>query len=182
MFLARWRAKRANRVLIDQIHGEIVAAARDPALFADLRVPDDLDGRFAMMTLHAGLVLRRLTRLGAEAADLNQELVDRIFTGFDDALRELAIADAGVVKRMKKMVEAFYGRNKAFGEALDAADETALAAALARNAYRDGAIAAEHSPQLARRVLQMALALDALPYEAFARGLFRFPNPVGAHG
>jgi hypothetical protein len=32
MILARWRARRANRILIEQIHGEIVAAARAPAL------------------------------------------------------------------------------------------------------------------------------------------------------
>ena len=64
MILARWRARRANRILIDQIHGEIVAAARAPGLFAELAVPDNLDGRFEMIALHAGLVMRRLGELG----------------------------------------------------------------------------------------------------------------------
>ena len=40
MILARWRARRANRILIDQIHGEIVAAARAPALYAQWAVAD----------------------------------------------------------------------------------------------------------------------------------------------
>ena len=64
MILARWRARRANRILIDQIHGEIVAAARAPALYAHWAVADSLDGRFEMIALHAGLVMRRLDDLG----------------------------------------------------------------------------------------------------------------------
>ena len=100
MILARWRARRANRILIDQIHGEIVAAARAPALFQDLTVPDDLDGRFEMVTLHSGLVLRRLSALGPIGAAISQDLVDYVFQSFEDALREMSIGDAGVANRM----------------------------------------------------------------------------------
>src|SRR5271156_2911322 len=132
MILARWRARRANRILIDQIHGEIVAAARAPALFRAFAVPDDLDGRFEMVTLHCGLVLRRLSVLGPTAASIAQDLVDCVFQSFEDALREMSISDAGVAKRMKSMAAAFYGRNKIYAGALAAHDLGALAAALAR--------------------------------------------------
>src|SRR5580692_1415191 len=107
MILARWRARRANRILIDQIHGEIVAAARAPELYQDFAVPDDLDGRFEMVTLHAGLALRRLGALGPLGAAIAQDLVDCVFERFDDALREMAIGDAGVARRIKSMTAAF---------------------------------------------------------------------------
>ena len=135
MILARWRARRANRILIEQIYGEIVAAARAPALYAHWAVADSLDGRFEMMALHAGLVTRRLDDLGDLGAQIAQDLVDCVFRHFEDALREMAIGDAGVVRRVKTMAAAFHGRNRAYGEALAARDAEALAAALARNVY-----------------------------------------------
>ena len=177
MILARWRVRRANRILIDQIHGEIVAAARAPELFRDFAVPDDLDGRFEMVTLHSGLVLRRLSVLGPIASSIAQDLVDCVFQSFEDALREMSISDAGVARRMKSMAGAFYGRNKVYAEALAAHDLDALAAALARNAYR--ATTATEARALAGRIAGMAQALDFVPVEVFAEGRFRFPSAVG---
>ncbi len=181
MLFARWRARRANRIPIDQIHGEIVAAARAPALFNDFAVPDDLDGRFEMISLHAGLALRRLGELGPSGAGIAQELVDLVFERFEDALREMSISDAGVVRRIKRMLAAFYGRNKVYGEALAAGDRDALAAALARNVYRvAGSAAAPRAGALAGRVFKVAEALECVPIEAFAEGRFRFPAAEGA--
>jgi cytochrome b pre-mRNA-processing protein 3 len=178
MIFAHWRARRAARALIDHIHGEIVAAARAPMLYAECGVPDDLDGRFEMATLHADLLLRRLGQLGA--TDLAQDVVDRVFEGFDDALRELAISDVGVAKRMTKMAGAYFGRAGAYGAALDAGDAEALAAALARNALR----ASEPAPPAARRRAERALATERLlaetPLEAFLSPKFRYPLPETA--
>ena len=179
MFLARWRAKRAKIDLIDQIHGEIVTAAREPTLFRELGVPDDLDGRFEMMTLHAGLALRRLSQIGESAAALSQELVDRVFQGFEDALREMSISDAGVSKRMKSMAAAFYGRSKVYAEALDADDATSLAAALARNAYRAGENVSGEARALAASVIAKARALKSVSLADFLEGRFRFPSVPG---
>jgi cytochrome b pre-mRNA-processing protein 3 len=180
MILARWRARRANRNLIDQIHGEIVAAAREPALFREFAVPDDLDGRFEMVTLHAGLALRRLGALGPLGAAIAQDLVDCLFERFDDALREMAMSDAGVSRRIKSMTAAFYGRNKVYGEALAARDLDALAAGLARNVFRVPAVIdAPRAPALASRVAATAEALDAVPIEVFAEGRFSFPLAEG---
>src|SRR5271168_3592666 len=151
MILARWRARRANRILIDQIHGEIVAAARVPALFQDLAVPDDLDGRFEMVILHSGLVLRRLSGLGPIGAAIAQDLVDYVFQSFEDALREMSIGDAGVARRMKSMASAFNGRNKVYSEAR----------------------------ALAARAAGLTEALDSVTIEVFAEGRFRFPRAVG---
>jgi cytochrome b pre-mRNA-processing protein 3 len=179
MIFAHWRARRAARALIDHIHGEIVAAARAPALYRDCGVPDDLDGRFEMTTLHADLLLRRLGEL--KATDMAQDLVDRVFEGFDDALREMAVSDVGVAKRMTKMAAAYFGRAGAYGPALQAADADALAAALARNALRAGDAA---PPEAARRLAARALATQGLlaetPLAAFMNRGFRYPLPETA--
>jgi cytochrome b pre-mRNA-processing protein 3 len=180
MILARWRARRANRIVIDQIHGEIVAAARAPKLFQEFAVPDNLDGRFEMVTLHAGLVMRRLRELGSSGEAIAQDLFDCVFGQVDDALREMAISDVGVAKRIKAMAEAFYGRNKAYRDALSARDGEALAAALARNVYREqGTSPAPPARALASRAIAFADALERVPIEAFVEGHFKFPNPAG---
>ena len=179
MILARWRARRANRILIDQIHGEIVAAARAPALFQHFAVPDDLDGRFEMVSLHAGLVIRRLKQLGASGEAIAQDVFDRVFEQVDDALREMSISDVGVAKRIKAMAEAFYGRNKVYGEALASRDRDQLAAALARNVYREKESSTPQSRALASHAVALAEALERVPIEAFAQGQFKYPNPAG---
>jgi cytochrome b pre-mRNA-processing protein 3 len=190
MILAQWRARRANRILIDQLHGKIVAAARRPVLFADFGVPDTYEGRFEMVVLHAGLVMRRLTRLPGLGAELAQELADSVFRHFDVALREIGVSDVGVPKRLKRMAAAFYGRNKAYGEGLDQKADDLLTSALARNVYGAGDVAsAPLASDLARFVRATADALEQIPLETFAAGDVTFPEAQrflapawGAHG
>ncbi len=172
MIFGRWRQRSRARALIDHIHGEIVAAARAPALYAECGVPDDLDGRFEMNALHADLLLRRLGELGAD--EFAQEVVDRVFEGLDDALREMSIGDSGVARRMTKMAGAYFGRACAYAPALDAGDESALAEALARNALRAPAASAS---RLARRVLATQALLAAMPLDALQSQSFRYPQP-----
>jgi cytochrome b pre-mRNA-processing protein 3 len=135
-----------------------------------------MDGRFEMTILHAALVLRRLGVLGPTGAAIAQDLINRVFEGFDDALRELAISDAGVARRIKSMTSAFRGRAKVYDEALASADPRALAAGLARNAFRAQTPAeAPGATALAEHVLALSRGLDEIPIEAFAEGRFRFP-------
>ena len=168
MILAQWRARRASKALIEQIRGEIVAAARRPELYEALAAPDRIDGRFELLTLHAGLVLRRLAALGGVADAIAQDLVDSLFAHFDDTLREIGYSDIGVAKRLKTMGSAFYGRNAAYAAALDDGSPAELATALARNVY--GAAGPEAGPKaeaLARYVVSLDAALAAIPIEAF---------------
>ena len=84
-------------------------------------------------------MLRRLGEFGEAGTAIAQEVVDRVFTGFEDALREMSISDVGVAKRMKSMAESFYGRSAVYNAALAALNPEALAVALQRNVYRAGA-------------------------------------------
>ena len=176
MIFAQRRARRASKVIIEQLRGEIVAAARRPALYEALAAPDRLDGRFELLTLHAGLVLRRLVAIGGLADHVAQDLVNSLFLHFDDTLREMAFSDIAVSKRLKRMREAFYGRNAAYAAALDSGSRPDLAAALARNVYGGGRDGAAKAGALASYVAALDTALAATPIEDFISGQFRYPE------
>ena len=163
-------------VLIEDIRGEIVAAARRPALYEDLGAPDRLDGRFEMLALHAGLALRRLVALGGLADGIAQDLVNSLFLHFDDTLREIGHSDVGVAKRLKAMGGAFYGRNAAYAAALDSRSRSDLAAALVRNVYGGDVAALPRAAAFADYVFALDAALSVISLETFANGRFRFPQ------
>lgn len=152
----------------------IVAAARHPSFYADWGVPDTLDGRFDMISLHAFMVLDRLK--GREQA-FRQGLVDELFADMDRSLREMGVGDLSVGKKVRKMAEVFYGRVAAYDQAL-AGPEDALEAAIARNVFTDQ----EGGPGpklLAAHVMSQRAHLASQDAAAIARGSidFREPSP-----
>jgi cytochrome b pre-mRNA-processing protein 3 len=120
---------KQRRDAAGRIYAAAATRAREPVFFERFAVPDTLDGRFDLLTLHVWLVLDRLK---GEPA-LSQSVVDTVFVGFDEALRQMGAGDIGMGRRMKKFADAFYGRLKAYDEASGAA---AMEAALIRNLYR----------------------------------------------
>ncbi|MGQ0740797.1 MAG: ubiquinol-cytochrome C chaperone family protein [Alphaproteobacteria bacterium] len=134
MFLGFFRREnRAGRAAA-ALHNAIANRARDPLFHTLFKVPDNVDGRFDLFTLHAFLILERLKSMDP-AGIVGRRLVDSIFDGFQSALREMGVTDAGMSRRIKAMADAFYGRVSAYDAARD---ETALANALVRNLYRGG--------------------------------------------
>lgn len=120
-----------------KLYGEAVAAARDPALFLGLGVPDTVEGRFDLVSLHVALLIRRLRRdPDARGAGLAQAVFDAMFADMDQNLREMGVGDLSVGKKVRQAWEAFHGRALAFEAALDSEDGAALEAALARNVWR----------------------------------------------
>ena len=116
-----------------RLYDVLVARAREPIFHTDFAVPDTIDGRFDLLTLHAFLVLDALKSLGGAGDKLGTELASVIFAGFDEALRELGVGDFGISRRMKALAGAFYGRLEAY-RAVESADQ--LAPVLLRNLYR----------------------------------------------
>ncbi len=161
-----------NRILIYRLHGEIVAAARNRALFTDYEIEDTFEGRFEAITLHAVLVLRRLNAMPCPAPEMAQDLVDALFHHFEIALRELGVGDIAVPKRMKTLAEAFVGRSAAYEFALSEGRDS-LAAALARNVYANRA----KPDRLLRYVEATNVALGRAPLEAFSIGPAPFLEP-----
>ena len=175
-FLASKERGARERKAAD-LYAAAVAQARQPALYTDLAAPDTLDGRFELIVLHVHLLCRRLGALGAEGAGLAQALFDTMFRDMDRNLRELGVGDPSLPRRVKAMIEAYYGRVKAY-DATFAAGGNALAATIARNVYNaaEPAPAAQAMADYARRVQQ---AIQAMPEADLLAGRVAFPPAAG---
>lgn len=175
------RRKRFERTGFE-LYGRAVAAARAPAFYARLGVPDTIAGRFDLIGLEVALLIRRLRReSGPEAKqgpELAQAVFDAMFADMDLNLREMGVGDMSVGKRVKALWEAFHGRAAAYAAPLDAADAEALAEALARNIWEGALPGSDPAPRaLARFALIQAEALAAQPFSTFLGGQAAFPLP-----
>ena len=141
-----------------QLHMTIVQRARETVFHAEFRVPDTIDGRFDLLTLHAFLVLEALRDHGEAGEALGTRLATEIFAGFEGALRELGVSDMGMSRRIKAMADAFYGRMEAYSAALS---EESMATALIRNLYRGDATRFREASTLASYVQGIREALGS---------------------
>ena len=158
------------------LYGKAVAAARDPLFYTDLAVADTLDGRFDMICLHVALLTRRLLQVSRKAhgRELAQSVFDAMFIDMDGCLRESGVGDLGVPRRVRVMWEAFNGRARAYGEALDRNDGASSSEALLRNIWRGREDAGCHARRLAAWVVRESAALAALDDADLASGTVRF--------
>jgi cytochrome b pre-mRNA-processing protein 3 len=170
-----WWRRTPPETTIDGLYGTIVAQARLPVFYMDYGVPDTVGGRFEMIVLHQALAARRIAR-ERETSQYWPTLFDRFCRDLDHNLREMGVGDLTVPKRMRAFGEAYFGRARAYDQALTARDSEACAQAIARNVYGT-AIACADARRLARYTEQAARQLDALDASALARGLLRFPDP-----
>ncbi|MEE8334535.1 MAG: ubiquinol-cytochrome C chaperone family protein [Alphaproteobacteria bacterium] len=167
--LKRLFGESAARRAATGLYGAAVDQARMPVFYTDYAVPDTVDGRFEMVTLHVFLLMRRLKAGDDGAAEASQALYDVMFDDMDRTLREMGAGDLGVGRRVKTMAQAFSGRLVAYDVGLDGADEE-LRAALARNVFRGEEASDEALAGLARYLRAQAAALDAQPIEAVIGG------------
>jgi cytochrome b pre-mRNA-processing protein 3 len=180
------RTRRDDRIAA--LYGAIVAQAREPAFYRQFGVPDTANGRLEMIVLHTILVLFRLEADGVSGRQVGQALFDHFCSDMDANLREMAVGDLAVPRKMKAIAEAFYGRKRAYAAAM--ADDSAepLATALGRNIYGGGAsdrAAAEGlvaeglaAEGLARYVREAGRRLAALDDSALLTGQVEFPDPL----
>ena len=107
--------------------------SRQPEFYADMDVPDSVDGRFEMLALHCGLLVFRLRK--HEETKQSQALFDKMFKVMDPMLREMGVGDLSVPKHMKRMMQGFNGRIINYTQAIEKNDKEALKGALVRNVY-----------------------------------------------
>ena len=177
--------RSGNREIVDRLHQAVVEAARRPAFYAQWGVPDTLDGRFDCVTLHAVLLMQRMQALPKPADELANDVVDRLFLGFEEALRELGVGDVVIPKRMKTIAAAFLGRAKAYEEGMKAAaeegggegGEEVLAAVLRRNLLGEQASLAQQRFWL-DYLGQVSAALSLCDLDRIIRADHLFPDPA----
>ena len=151
-----FRARKRTRETALKVYEAIVGRSREAYFFRDLGVPDTIDGRFEVLTLHAVLFLRRVKREGEAGEALGRAVSEVLFKDMDHILREMGVGDLSVARKVREMAEAFYGRARAYDEGIEATDPKALEDALLRNMYR-GAAEIGDLPQRAASYVQRAV-------------------------
>jgi cytochrome b pre-mRNA-processing protein 3 len=170
MLLKRFFQRKPDAAQL--LYEGIVAAARHPRFYAEMGVPDSLDGRFDMICLHLYLVLARLKGGGQEEA--RQSLTDAFFRDMDRSLREMGVGDLSVAKKVRKMAEVFYGRVAAYEAAREQGGD-AMTAALRRNVFGGDAAGADNAARIAAWVEQASTALASQNAVDLASGRAMFP-------
>lgn len=153
------------------LYGSIVAQAREPAFFADLGVPDTMEGRFGMIGVHMFLVLERLRREGNEGLRLGRALLETFATDIDDTLREIGVGDLSVPRRVKKAAAALHEHLIAYRAAI--ADHS-LEGPLRSYVYLNRPEA--DASALAAYVQAALEALEREPWHKIAAGPIPFPS------
>ncbi len=134
--LSLLKVSTARKRVSGALYEQLIARSRAPVFFRDFAVADTIDGRFDVVVLHAWLALGALNKQGFSLAA--QGLVDAVFVGFDEAMREQGVGDMGLGRKMRAFADAFFGRVHAYETA--GSDREALGVALARNLYRGAAV------------------------------------------
>ena len=157
---------------IARLYGTIVAQARAPAFYQFYGVPDTANGRLEMIMLHTVLFLRRLEGEAGPIRQFGQSLFDQFCRDMDDNMREMGVGDLAVPRRMRRIGEAFYGRQAAYRAALDASGDDRLAVLLQRNVFAGGIdrVGAERLAVYVREAERRLAAQDG-----FERAQFAFP-------
>lgn len=165
----------------EALYARIVDAARQPAFYKDLEVPDTAEGRFEMVALHLFQALEALKtgRLDpAYVEAFSRHTIEAFVTDMDDCMREMGVGDLTVPKRVKRAAAGFYERTGVYRAALSELDNTALLAALKRYVYQ-GRDAARPALALAAYMRTMSIELAGAPPETMLSST-QVPNPANS--
>jgi cytochrome b pre-mRNA-processing protein 3 len=170
--LRRWRSGASNS---EKLYGAIVAQARLPIFYRSLGVPDTLEGRHTLLSLHLFAVLHRLKAEGAVGATLAQQLADRYSQDMEMVLRELGVSDLRIPKKMRGLAASRMSLFQAYESAF-AKGASALAEAIAA-ALPDGTANAElSSGALASYLMTSVTALEQQTFASLKEGAIEFPE------
>lgn len=172
--LKKWHGHAANAA---KLYGAIVAQARLPVFYQDLAVPDTLDGRFLVLSLHLFAVLHRLKSEGEAALGLAQELTDRFSEDMETVLREIGVGDLAIPKRVRGLASSSASLLQTYGEALGEG-EGAIAAAIANAFPMQGAAPEATTRRLAHYLTRMVGVLEAQSIAALSAGEVEFPGMI----
>jgi cytochrome b pre-mRNA-processing protein 3 len=167
----------AHRVAGQALYEAATRQARQPAFYADLAVPDTVEGRFELYTLHVVLLIHRLKGIEGEAAKVSQSLFDAYLQALDDALREMGVGDLAVAKKMRKLGEAFYGRAKGYQTILASPDMEGLAALIERTVYAD--VEQPSTDRVVGYVQRSVAALARTPVDDVLAAQLNWPEIAG---
>lgn len=177
MLKSFFRRPRYERQAHD-LYVSLVRQARSPRFYSELGVPDTPEGRFELIILHTFLIIHRLNQDNRQTGELSQQLFDVLFGDMDSGLREMGVGDVGISKRLKRMVQDFYGRAAAYEEAAKSGGDE-LESALGRNILGDPApgVPPGSAAALAAYVRKQMARLSGQDLSELLRGKISFGPP-----
>lgn len=101
-----------------ELFAAVTAEARQPHWYVEGGVPDTLDGRFAMLSTMAALVLVRLEQLGEDGNATSVALTERFIEVMEAEHRELGFGDPGLGKKVRRLVSALARRTELWRSAV----------------------------------------------------------------
>jgi cytochrome b pre-mRNA-processing protein 3 len=179
-----WRRKEN---VAEKLYGAIVAQARLPLFYQEFGVPDTLEGRFLVLSLHLFAVLHRLKGEGAPAAILIQELAERFKDDMETVLRELGVSDLRIPKKMRGLAASSAALLQGYEKAL-AKGEAALAESITAAFPIEGEEARAAATHLAHYLTESVQSLEREANATLRAGSLLFPERLrealkeGAHG
>jgi cytochrome b pre-mRNA-processing protein 3 len=178
--LLPWRRKPSHA---DELYGSIVARARLPVFYQGFGIPDTLEGRFVVLSLHLFAVLHRLKDGGAPAVSTAQELADHFTADMETVLRELGVGDLAIPKKVRGLAASGSALLQGYEEAFAKGDGH-LATAVAHALPLDEAPAKLASARLTPYVMKITRHLETEPIADLCAGTLRLPEPCadGARG
>ncbi|HEX2447593.1 MAG TPA: ubiquinol-cytochrome C chaperone family protein [Methyloceanibacter sp.] len=173
-FLAKWRRNEQGAA---KLYGSIVAQARLPVFYQGLGVPDTLEGRFLVLSLHLFAVLHRLKAERPKSVGLTQDLADRFSADTETVLREIGIGDLSIPKKVRALAASSAALLHGYEEALRRG-EKAIAAVVAEALPLEQEASGAVGRQLAHYLMVSLDALQAQDFAAMRVGQVRFPEIV----
>ena len=171
--LMRWRSGTSST---DKLYGAIVAQARLPVFYRRLGIPDSLQGRFTLLSLHLFAVLHCLKGDGAPALALAQELMDRFSKDMETVLREIGVSDLRIPKRVRGPTASSHALLEGY-ESAYAEGDAAFAAAIAASLWLINPERARlSSERLASYLRTSVKQLEQQPLASLQEGTLDFPE------
>lgn len=142
-FIKKLFASDNYKLAAHNVYVRLVEQARQPFFYEECGVADTIDGRFDVIVLHIFLLSQRLKN---ESPDFIRAVWEVFFADMDRSLREMGASDTGIGKRIKKMVQAFYGRIDSYEKTIDNLAE--FTDSLRRNIYRNTEVSEKQIEEL----------------------------------
>ena len=168
--------KRQKRNLIDMFYQKIVDVSRNKVFYTKLKIPDTIDGRYDLLALFAIILTFSLSRSGKKGIELSQILFDKIFLDLDLSLRELGAGDAGVHIKIKNMIKAYMGRQKAYCVSFEKDDYVTFEKSIIRNIYRNVNVHDKAPKLLVKYCKKCIYKFKDKQIEYFITNKFNFPK------
>ena len=100
----------------------VTARSRQPHWYVEGSVPDTLDGRFAVLSTVAALVLNRLEQFGDSGTATSVALTERFIEVMESEHRELGLGDPTLGKKVRKLVGSLARRTELWRGAIGGGD------------------------------------------------------------